>query len=267
MSDGASLRIGWLTTGRGPGSFGALEHVLDAIDDGLPVEVALVFVNREPGEAEPTDGLMEMVQSRGIPLETLSSVRFRKERGGKLSKPGEPLQPWRMEYDEAVAERLAQYDFDIGVMFGYMLIATAPLHTRFTFINDHPALPDGPIGTYQEVIAELIRTEARESGCLMNVVTGDVDRGPVVSYCRFAIRDGENEALWHDPEAIGAANLSPQALQETALYRDIRARGVRRERPFLAETLRAVAEGALAVPPPKAADLTEAVEARLADRA
>src|SRR5688572_15679328 len=133
MSDGASLRIGWLTTGRGPGSFGAVEHVLDAIDDGLPIEVAVVFVNRDPGEAEPTDGLMEMVQARGIPLETLSSVRFRKERGGKLSKPGEPLQPWRMEYDEAVAERLAQYDFDIGVMFGYMLIATAPLHTRFTF--------------------------------------------------------------------------------------------------------------------------------------
>ena len=267
MSDTPLLHVAWLTTGRGPGSFGALEYVLSEIDGGLPVEVAVVFVNRDPGESEATDGLMEMVRARGIPLETLSSVRFRKERGGKLSKPGEPLQPWRMEYDEAVAERLAQYDFDIGVMFGYMLIATAPLHTRFTFINDHPALPDGPIGTYQEVIAELIRIEARESGCLMNVVTGDVDRGPVVSYCRFPIRDEANEALWHDPEAIGAANLSPQALQETALYRDIRARGVRRERPFLVETLRAVAGGTLVVPPAEPADLTEAVETRLADRA
>jgi folate-dependent phosphoribosylglycinamide formyltransferase PurN len=237
-----------------------LEYVLNAIDEGLPVEIAVVFVNRDPGEAEPTDRLLEMVTSRGIPLEALSSVRFRKERGGKLSKPGEPLQPWRTDYDRAVVERLSQYDFDLGVMFGYMLIASAPLHGRFTFLNDHPALPDGPIGTYQEVIAELIRSEARESGCMMNVVTGDVDRGPVVSFCRFDIRDAANESLWHDPEAIGAANLSTQALQETPLYLDIRERGVRRERPFLAETLRAVAEGRLPIPPATPLDLSEAVE-------
>ncbi|MEX0784614.1 MAG: formyltransferase family protein [Dehalococcoidia bacterium] len=261
------LRIAWLTTGRGPGSYGALEYVLEAIDGGLPVEVAAVFVNRDPGEVEATDRLMEMVEGRGIPLETLSSVRFRKERGGKLSRPGEPLQPWRREYDEAVAERLAAHDFDLGVMFGYMLIASPPLHTRFTFINDHPALPDGPIGTYQEVIAELMRTEARESGCMMNVVTGDVDRGPVVSYCRFPIRDAANEQLWNDPETVGAANLSLPAVQETPLYVDIRARGVRRERPFLVETLRAVAAGQLAVPPRQPVDLTAAVERGLADHA
>jgi folate-dependent phosphoribosylglycinamide formyltransferase PurN len=139
-----SLRVAWLTTGRGPGSYGALEYVFGAIDNGLPVVVAVVFINRDPGEAEPTDRLMEVVRERGVPLETLSSVGFRKERGGKLSKPGEPMQPWRMEYDRTVAERLAACDFELGVMFGYMLIATAPLHTRFTFINDHPALPDGP---------------------------------------------------------------------------------------------------------------------------
>ncbi len=261
------LRVAWLTTGRGPGSYGALEYTFDAIDAGLPVDVAVVFINRDPGEAESTDRLMEMVRARGVPLETLSSVRFRKERGGRLSKPGEPLQPWRMEYDEAVARRLGTHDFDLGVMFGYMLIATAPLHSRFTLINDHPALPDGPIGTYQEVIAELIRTGARESGCLMNVVTGDVDRGPVVSFCRYSIRDGANERLWDDPETVGAVNLSPQAVQETPLYLDLRARGVTRERPFLAETLRAVAEGALVVPPREPLDLTAAVERSLADQA
>ena len=254
------LRVAWLTTGRGPGSYGALEYVFEAIEGGLPVEVAVVFVNRDPGEAEPTDRLMKMVRGRDVPLETMSSVGFRKERGGKLSRPGEPLQPWRLEYDEAVASSLAKYDFGLGVMFGYMLIASEPLHTRFTFINDHPALPDGPIGTYQEVIGELIRREARESGCMMNVVTGDVDRGPVVSYCRFPIHDETNEGLWRDPETVGGANLGLQALQETPLYADIRARGVLRERPFLVETLRAVAVGRLAVPPAIPADLTEAVE-------
>ena len=82
-----------------------------------------------------------------------------------------------------------------------MLIATEALHGRFTFINDHPALPDGPIGTYQQVIAELIRTHAHDSGCLMNVVTGDVDRGPAVSYCRYAIHDSANAKLWRQKPA------------------------------------------------------------------
>ena len=257
---GALIRIAWLTTGRGPGSFGALDYTLDAIDRGLPVEVAVVFVNRDRGEAEATDRLIAMVEARGIPVEARSSVAFRKARGGKIGKPGEPLQPWRFEYDREVAETLAKYDFDLGVMFGYMLIATEPLFGRFRFINDHPALPDGPIGTYQEVIAELIRTHAWTSGCMMNLVTGDVDRGPAISYCRFPIRDEVNEAAW---EALSAWKVDVAALEEIMgmpLYADIRARGVARERPFLVETLRAVAEGTLAIPPPEPVDLTEAVE-------
>ncbi len=253
-----TLRIAWLTTGRGPGSFGALEYTLKAIERGLPVEVAVVFVNRDRGEAEATDGLMAMVEGRGIPVKTLSSVAFRKARGGKITKPGEPLAPWRLEYDEAAAKLLVPYGFELGVMFGYMLIATKPLFGRFTFINDHPALPDGPIGTYQEVIAELIRTRAKHSGCLMNVVTGDVDRGPALSYCRYPIRDSANTELWRGSETLPA---DLKLLQETALYADIRARGVKRERPFLVETLRSISEGLLAVPPimpPK--ELTDAVE-------
>ncbi|MCC7365654.1 MAG: hypothetical protein IT303_14915 [Dehalococcoidia bacterium] len=255
------LRVAWLTTGRGPGSYGALEYALGAIGRGLPVKIAVVFVNRDPGEAGPTDRLMAMVREHGIALETLSSVRFRKARGGRLSKPGEPLQPWRREYDEVVAERLAKYDFDLGVMFGYMLIATEPLYARYRFINDHPALPDGPIGTYQEVIRELIETRARESGCMMNVVTGDVDRGPAISYCRFGIADEGSRALWETFELPRESPLA--AFEATPLYQEIRRRGVERERPFLVETLRAVAEGRLAVPPPEPVDLTAQVERAL----
>lgn len=253
------LRVAWLTTGRGPGSFGALDYVLGAVRDGLPLEITVVFVNRSPGESEPTDRLMAMVREAAIPLETLSSVAFRKARGGRLSRPGEPLQPWRTEYDAEVARRLAGYDFDLGVMFGYMLIATEPLFGRFPFLNDHPALPDGPVGTYQEVIRALIRTGAVESGCMMNLVTGDVDRGPAVSFCRYAIRDEANEGLWR----AHPAGLDDAAIDASALYADIRARGVARERPFVVETLRAVAHGRLDVPPAIPLELTAEVERTL----
>ena len=201
-----------------------------------------------------------MVEARGIPVEAVSSVRYRKSVGGKLGKPGEPLQPWRFDYDRETAATLAKYDFTLGVMFGYMLIATEPLFSRFTFINDHPALPDGPIGTYQEVIAELMRTQALDSGCMMNLVTGDVDRGPAISFCRFPIRDAANEPAW---EALSGSDIDAASLDEIMgmpLYADIRARGVARERPFLVETLRSIAEGTLAVPPATPLDLTVAVE-------
>lgn len=252
-----TLRIAWLTTGRGPGSFGALEYTIAAIQRGLPVDIAVVFINRARREAEPTDRLIAMAESHGIPIETLSSVAFRKERGGKLSKPGEPLQPWRLDYDREVANILGRHQFALGVMFGYMLIATEPLFSRFQFINDHPALPDGPIGTYQEVIAELIRTGATESGCMMNVVTGDVDRGPAISYCRFPLRDESNAALWQNSAELPT---DLKLVEETSLFQDVRGRGVLRERPFLVETLRAIESGVLAIPPENPADLTQAVE-------
>lgn len=255
-----TLRIAWLTTGRGPGSFGALEYILEAIGRGLPVEIAVVFVNRDRGEAEATDRVIAMAERSGIPVEAHSSVRYRKAKGGRVGKPGEPLQPWRTDYDREAAGTLGKYTFDLGVMFGYMLIATEPLFSRFTFLNDHPALPDGPVGTYQEVIAELIRTQALESGCMMNLVTGDVDRGPALSYCRFSIHDEANEPAW---EALSGARADAALLEEIMampLYSDIRNRGVARERPFLAETLRAVANGTLAIPPAEPLDLTSAVE-------
>lgn len=253
------LRIAWLTTGRGPGSYGALEYTLNAIDRGLPVKVAVVYLNRDRGEAEATDRLIAMVESRGIPVEAHSSVRFRKAAGGKVGKPGEPLQPWRFDYDRKAAGILGRYEFTLGVMFGYMLIATEPLFGRFTFINDHPALPDGPIGTYQEVIAELMKNRALESGCMMNVVTGNVDRGPATSFCRFPIHDELNESAW---EALADSALEAASLDEIMalpLYANIRARGVARERPFLVETLRAIATG-MSIPPDRPLDLTAEVE-------
>jgi folate-dependent phosphoribosylglycinamide formyltransferase PurN len=253
------LRIAWLTTGRGPGSFGAFATLMEAIRGGLQVEVAVMFVNRDLGEFEATDRLIAFAESHGVPVETLSSVAFRKARQGTRSKPGEALPAWRREFDETVAERLARYEFTLGVMFGYMLIATEALERRFTFINDHPALPDGPIGTYQEVICELIRSEAEESGCMMNVVTSDVDRGPAISFCRYSLRGEGIDRLWDEADR----SLPRAEMEQTPLYAKIRRRGVERERPFLVETLRAIAEGRLPVPPAEPLDLTEAVERAL----
>lgn len=250
----ATLEVAWMTTGRGEGSYGALEYTLREIDRGLPVRISVVFLNRTLGEAEPTDRLIRMLKDRCIPVETLSSVAFRKAHQGQRSAPGTPLPSWRYDYDEEIARLLSRHRFSMVILFGYMLIVTDRLNKRFTMLNDHPALPGGPVGTYQEVINKLIEDSSRLSGSMMNLATDDVDRGPPVTYCRFRIRDKFNECLWSNVKLSG----SPEA--KLALFDDIRRRGVLRERPFLVETLRRIASG-MAVPPSGGPeDLTDQVE-------
>ena len=261
------LRIAWLTTGRGPGSYGALEYAFRAIDAGLPVSIAVVFLNRERGESEATDRLIALAEARGVAVETLSSVRFRRARGARLSRPGEPLPAWRREFDEEVATILGGYSFDLAIMFGYMLIATDALHERFTILNDHPALPGGPVGTWQQVIRQLMDTGARESGCMWNVVTGDLDRGPVLTYARYATAGPDMDPLWAEYRALGA-DPDNESIEATRLFAEIRRRGVLAERPLMVETLRALAEGRIAVPPDGTpADLTLDVNRALSETA
>lgn len=246
-----TLRVGWYTTARGAGSRGMFEAVRDAIRAGtLDARFAFVFCNREPGEDATTDAFFEIVRAEGIPLVTLSSVRFRKEHGGSRSRPGEPLPEWREAYDVEVARLVDVHGADIGVLAGYMLIFTAPFVRTHRLLNLHPALPGGPTGTWREVIRELIRKGERESGVMAHLAIPEVDMGPVAAFCRYPIEAG--------PTARG---VSDAELEASPLFVEIRAAGLRREAAFLVAALQAEAEGRRGQDGPL--DLTEEVEARL----
>ncbi|MFA7297014.1 MAG: formyltransferase family protein, partial [Dehalococcoidia bacterium] len=192
-----TLRLGWFTSARGPGSRAMYEAVAEAIAAGsIDARFAFVFCNREPGEDSVTDAFFERVRADGVPLVTLSSVRFRREAGGARSRPGEPLPAWRIAYDAAVEAALAASPFDLGVLAGYMLIFGADFVSRHALLNLHPALPDGPAGTWREVIRHLIRTGAAESGVMLHLAIPEVDMGPVVAYCRYALRGTDLDDEW-----------------------------------------------------------------------
>lgn len=257
------LRIGWYTT-RGRSSRAMFEAVRDAIAAGsLDAEFAYVFSNRDPGDDPVTDGFFDLVRSEGIPLLTLGSVAYRKAHGGTRSKPGEPLPEWREAYDRDVARLVDQHPADLGVLAGYLLIFTPGFAEAHPLVNLHPALPGGPIGTYIEVIRELIRTDATESGVMLNVAIPEVDMGPVASFARYSLRTPALEPLWTSTDRM----LGDEALEATPLFEAIRAEQVRHESPFLVATLQAFADGrlrfeALESTPPL--DLTRDVAARLA---
>ena len=270
------LRIGWFATGRGEGSRGLLRFVAEAIADGrLDARIEFVFTNREPGEAEGSDAFIDLVRSFGIPLVTLSSARYRRERGGGS------MSRHRVGFDHEVMRLLEPYRPDVCALAGYMLICSGDLCRRYPLLNLHGALPDGPTGTWQSVIWQLIESEATRTGAMIHLATEEVDRGPVLSHCVVPIVggpfDAERNALaGRDVEQIRSAED-----EENALFRLIRAEGYRREPYLLLETLRAVADGRLMVRPGQALDtlgnplsdtlptglaLTDEIEAAIARR-
>jgi len=240
------LRIGWFSTGRGEGSRNLLRACVAAIEQGeLDAQIDFVFSNRGEGEHEGSDQFFTVVRSLGIDLVTLSDREFRKARGGRPARKGEPLPAWRTEYDQAVAEALGPRDWDVGVLAGYMLIATEPLVRLRPLLNLHPAAPDGPAGTWQDVIWELLATHAKHSGVRIHLGTLELDAGPVVSYCTFPIHDDALAPLWREIEGRDIAALRMQEGEACALFRAIRQRGAARELPLLIETLRLLAAGAV----------------------
>jgi formyltetrahydrofolate-dependent phosphoribosylglycinamide formyltransferase len=101
-----------------------------------------------------------------------------------------PLKPYtdagkpRSTYDADLAEAINPYQPDLIVLAGFMHIFS-PIFTK-TFpstINLHPALPGQFPGAHgiEDAYAAFKRGEVKESGCMVHVVTPELDAGPVVA--------------------------------------------------------------------------------------
>jgi folate-dependent phosphoribosylglycinamide formyltransferase PurN len=133
------------------------------------------------------------------------------------------------------------------MLAGYMLIATEVLCERYDLLNLHPAAPDGPAGTWQEVVWRLIEEGAEHSGVRIHLATTELDMGPPVTYCVYPLRGAAIDPLWRDVERRGPAAVRAEDGEESALFKEIRRMGVARELPLVVETLRAFAEGRVSV--------------------
>ena len=198
-------KIGWFSTGRGEGSRALLTAIVDSIRKGqINAEISFVFCNREPGQIQVTDLFFELVESYNIPLVCLSAKRFKTMQGITT------LADQRLEYDKQVIERLKGFEADICVLAGYMLIVGAEMCQRYTMINLHPATPNGPAGTWREVIWKLIDTKASETGVMMHLVTPELDKGPPVTYCAFPIKGELYDEHWAEIAGLSLNDLMAQ---------------------------------------------------------
>mgnify|MGYP003325888707 CR=1 FL=1 len=231
------LSIGWFSTGRGEGSQGLLRFIQERIRRGcLEARIEFVFSNREPGESEGSDRYFQSVRDYGLSLEALSSAKFRRTKSGSFAQN-------REEFDSLVIDRLKGFRPDICVLAGYMLIAGRTMCQRYSLLNLHPALPDGPTGTWQEVIWELIAGRASQTGAMVHLATEQVDRGPVISHCTVPIIGGEFEQHWKTLLGRDIGQIKRAEGENLPMFQLIRQAEYRKEPYLLSETLRAVAGG------------------------
>lgn len=269
------FKIGWFSTGRDPAARELLVEAHDRIEDGtIPGEISFVFSNREDGEFRQSDLFFELVRGFGYPLVQFSSSTFKPELRTEGRKDEEVLKQWRREYDREIMKRLEGHRMDLGILAGYMLIVGDEMCKVYNMVNLHPAAPDGPKGTWQEVIWELLEKKAERTGVMMHLVTEELDRGPVITYCIFPIVGGGLEPLWRD----FSTRLKTETLQEIAakdgesnpLFAEIRRLGFIRELPLIVHTMKVFAEGRVRIedgtpvtesgPIPGGYDLTEDID-------
>ncbi len=277
------MRIGWLATGRDPAARTLLSEVVRrAARDGVELDIAVVFCDRERGEHAESDAFLDLAAGLGLTAVTRSSAASwrswleRRDQMERFPSKAALRDAWRTAFHAEVIEILDSSGVDLLVLAGYMLITSPELVARFATLNLHPALPGGPQGTWQQVIWRLLADEARETGAMIHLATAELDRGPVVAWCAFPIAGLRYDRLWHafrrGRERLGVEGLAAAEGEAQPLFAEVRRQGERREIPLLYQTVRAFALGELAVrdgavvgvglQPPL--DLTDAVEAELA---
>jgi folate-dependent phosphoribosylglycinamide formyltransferase PurN len=245
-------KIGWFSTGRGPGSRNLLTTALKNIDDGIiNARISFVFCSREQGEAEGSDLYLKTVKDHGLDLISFSSRTFKPEMRKKGKERPEIMQQWRIEYDREIMSRLQRYQSDINVLAGYMLIVGEEICEKHNMINLHPAAPDGPAGTWPEVIWELMEKRASQSGVMIHLVTKELDKGPPITFCTFPIRDPLINPLWETLAEKLKSKSMHQIMKEEGqhnqLFTEIRRRGVERELPLIVQTLKIFSEGKIRI--------------------
>ena len=235
------LNIGWFSTGRDEAARQLLQAVQESIETGeTEGKINFVFSNREPGESKESDFFFELVRSYDLPLTCFSHRKFKDviavsrsaERSEEEAKQSQ--EDWRLKYDREVDKRIKNFSSDICVLAGYMLIIGEELCQKYNMINLHPAPPHGPVGSWQEVIEELIQNKVDKAGAMMHLVTPELDRGPVVSYCIFPIKGEPFEPYWQKDD-------------KDMLFKLIRHYELIREFPLIISTLKAFSQGEIGI--------------------
>ena len=228
------MKICWFTTGRDNEAVTLFRDVLAAIDGGvIDGSISAVFLNKERHGSAPSDKIITQAEQRSIPVETLDSKRFLRERN--LS-----LDTGRGLFDAEVYTRVKRFDFDLIFLAGYMLILSPVLFDALPVLNLHPSLPGGYKGKWEEVIDRTIDDGRRTFGAMVHVVEAVLDEGAPVAFVRVTLDGPEIDDLYR---RAGEGDEKARV----KLFSVIREKEFQVETPLIIQTLSLVSTGVIEI--------------------
>lgn len=214
-------KIGWFTTARGPGSLNLFNSILSRIDSGdIDARISFLFINRDVKGNQFRTKVVRMAEDRGIPVVLFPSDTFRQDLKER------DIKAWRDAYGVQLRSRLSRFDIDFGVLAGYMLIFDPETCRKYTSINLHPALPDTYIGTWEEIVGQVVDNNDPCYGSTIHLCTPELDRGQIISYDSFPLDD-----------------LRERSFSREELVQRIRERELKREAYLLMATIKMITRG------------------------
>ncbi|CAK7045146.1 MAG: Phosphoribosylglycinamide formyltransferase [Paraeggerthella hongkongensis] len=184
------LTIGVLLSGSGTN----LQAIIDAVRDGLPVNVACVVSSR------PDAYGIERAKAAGIPTVVLNRDVY-----------ADPLAA-----DARIVDELRAAGAEYVVMAGYMRKVTPVMLDAFPdrVLNLHPALLPAFKGVH--AIQDAYDAGVKVTGVTVHFANEDYDKGPIVAQRAVEVREGDAledlEARIHEVEHV----IYPEVLRQIA---------------------------------------------------
>tara|TARA_B110000438_G_scaffold67348_1_gene67748 strand:- start:2073 stop:2834 length:762 start_codon:yes stop_codon:yes gene_type:complete len=244
------IKVGWLSTGNGSGSLGLLKKGIELTKKNN-LEINYIFINRELGEKEGSNKFINYALKNNIEIISFSSKKFKNKNNLKWKD-------LRYKFDQEVLKKISGNNVDFIISAGYMLISPV-ICNHYKIINLHPALPNGPNGTWKNVIKELILNKNYNSGISTHIMTKDLDEGPNISYCKFNIYDTEFKKYW---EEFKTSDIS---IEKTVLFNAIRQKILIYERELLSVTLLKISQRSIDINKDTLVDLSKEVNENLSN--
>ncbi len=200
-------RLAVLASGSGTN----LQALLDAVAAGsLDARIVVVVSNR------PDAGALSRAAHAGVPVVVLP-----------LADRRNPV--LRAAYDRQLADVLQEFDPDLIVLAGWMVILGSPVLDRFPgrIVNVHPALlPDDdglevmtshgllPVLRGPRTVRDALARRFPVTGATVHVVTPMVDAGPVILREEVPVYPDDDEPSLHGRIKAVEHRLLPRAVAE-----------------------------------------------------
>jgi len=145
---------------------------------------------------------------------TAAGLAWAAERGISTDSLNHKDFPSRLDFDQAMMEKIDAYQPDLVVLAGFMRILTPEFcaHYQNRLINIHPSILPAFTGLHTHERA--LEAGCRVAGCTIHFVTPELDCGPIISQGIVPILDGDT------PDDVAARVLTvehrlfPQAVAD-----------------------------------------------------